>query len=79
MIKFKVLDFNCSCEYKQLVSEEGTILLEGDFYHDKISSQIEGFELGVFYATRGNCIFETVEMGACLTCKLEGEQNEKDF
>jgi len=33
----------CDCEYKQLVNEDGEILLSGDYYHDKIDSMINGY------------------------------------
>jgi len=33
----------CSCdEYKTLKLEDGTIVLEGDEYHDKITARISG-------------------------------------
>jgi len=34
---------NCDCEFKRLIKEDGTELLSGDYYHDKINERIEGY------------------------------------
>ncbi len=41
--------YECSCEY-QTLKDGKEIILQGDYYHDKIAEKIEGFIEGCFYA-----------------------------
>jgi len=33
----------CDCEFKRLVNDDGEVLLEGDYYHNKIDNMINGY------------------------------------
>jgi hypothetical protein len=34
---------SCDCSFERLVQDDDKIILEGDYYHDKINYQIKGY------------------------------------
>ena len=51
MLKFERTESCESCEYSELRTN-GETILSGDYYHDKIGKQIEGFLKGIKHCNK---------------------------